>query len=290
MYPLPFWERVSFYLTGQGGKMMTKNWIYLWPILVIISLLIAAINKYLSLFYRILPLIGSISISYLIVTISDHKSPFLGVIVSCFLFLTNIKMLAFILNYSFKSSVFVKRLLIGFTLSFTVVSVILFEWPAPNDLVAPNPNTISERRYYNNLLVEIYKDIIHKTKPKVSESSTLSKSKEIASNPEKIYLSSMAHWLHRDSLQYYQYKLGMNSFIFSDGVLVDDLERQINEINQANYVLAFSTPSPDTPDWLPSVKIEKKVVEFLKKSPNFQLLKTYTNPYTQAEIYLYGRK
>jgi hypothetical protein len=287
MHPMPLVEKMSYYISGQGGMMMTKNWLYLWIVLAVFALVIRVIKKKWRKIIYIFLLSFVIMFAFGIVTIADHKTPFIGVIVSCFLFLTSIKMLAFILDYSCRSRVFVKRLLIGFTLSFTVVSVILFEWPAPNDLVAPNPNTISERRYYNNLLVEIYKDIISSTNLKASESFTSSKA--IASNPEKIYLSSMAHWLHRDSLQYYQYKLGMNSFIFSDGVLVDDLGEQINEINQANYVLAFSTPSPDTPDWLPSVKIEKKVIDFLNQSPNFKRLHTYTNPYTKANIYLYKK-
>lgn len=287
MHSLPFFERICFYLVGQGGRMMVKNWFYLWLVLIIISALILFYKKHYKKFIRLIPLVSTIFVAYAIVTISDHKSAFLGVIVACFIFFTGMNMLIFILreiiniNDRFKKNSLILLMLVVFL----ILPTRMFEWPAKNDLHAPNPDTMIERDYYNNLLVKIFNDIKNDSD---SNKKILEKKSK---NKEKIYSSSLAHWLHQDSLFYYQMKiLKEERFLINNGALSDDVEKKKKSIKGSDYILTFSTPSKDTPDWMPSVRVEKKIIEFLNNSDDFKLIETYTNPYTEAQVFLYGRK
>jgi glycosyltransferase involved in cell wall biosynthesis len=283
MHSLPFVEKISYYLVGQGGKMMIKDWIYLWLILVLVTTFLALYKKYYVKFIEKISLVSTFFVAYLIVTVSNHKSAFLGVIVACFILLTSMQMLVFLLQEINKVSNNLKKLSFSLVLIsvFLFYPLYLFEWPADNDLFSPNPKTQAEKIYYNELLVRIFNDIKDEHDKKDLKKNNLQ---------ERIYLSSMAHWLHRDSMFYYQIKLFKEElFLFNDGALKDDFDVKVEEINGSDYILVFSTPSKDTPDWLPSVRIEPKIIEFLNNSKDFKLVKTYTNPYTNAEVFLYSK-
>lgn len=77
--------------------------------------------------------------------------------------------------------------------------------------------------------------------------------------------------------------------MIDDGVLTNNLSVQLDGIKKSDFRLAFMVPSPDVPDWLPSVKIQGEVLKFLNNSPNFKLIKTYLNPYTGGKSFLFKK-
>jgi hypothetical protein len=287
MHALPFVERINYYVMGEGGLMMLKNDLYAWLWIFIIALIIAVYRKTWKDLVHLYALVGTIIVAYAIVTISSHKSPFLGVVFSCFVFFTGIQMLIFVIRNVAIFKGFYKKFLMASIIFFLLISVYFFEWPASNDLVSPNPKSTAERKYYNGLLDRIYDDITVDNDLRMqNDDGSLRKQKN--GSKKKIYLSSMAHWVHEGSLNYYQFKLHEKKFVIDTGTLTDDFDKQIKNINASDYILAFGVPSADTPSWLPSVRIEGQVLQFLNGSPKFALINTYVNPYTGAKIFLYA--
>lgn len=287
MHALPFIERINYYVMGEGGSMMMKNDLYVWVWLIVVAFVIIAYKKMWKEMVHLPALVGTITVAYAIVTISSHKSPFLGVVFPCFIFFTGMQMLIFSIRNVAIFNGFYKKCLIVSIIFSLLISLRFFEWPASNDLVSPNPRSIAERNYYNGLLGRIYDDITADVRLRIQNDDESSKKKKNNSK-KKIYLSSMAHWVHEGSLKYYQFKLREKKFVIDTGTLSDDLDKQIKDINTSDYILAFGVPSLDTPSWLPSARIEDQVLRFLNGSPKFVLVNTYTNPYTGAKIFLYA--
>lgn len=281
MTPLPFLERINYYLSGQGGAMMMKNWLYLWLFLAIVSCLILIVEKSWKKYARLLSLGVTIFLSYLIVTLSDHKTPFLGVIFDCFLFFTSIQMLIFIIKKTDKLYNYYRYLAAMLVIIFCGYAFYTFEWPASNDLNSPNPKKLSERRYHGELLKNVYDDIINN----VEEDKVRFNKK----NTPKIYFSILSHWIHRDSFLYNNLKSGDIKIIVNDGSLKVEMQEQMKDINNSDYIIAMDAPSKNSSAWLPASKYETKIIEYLKNSADFKLFHEYTFPNSDDKIYVYLR-
>ena len=291
MHPLPLQERLSYYLTGQGGAMMLKGWFYIWLALLVSAIVIFVYKKDWIKLHSFLSLISTILVAYSIITISEHKSPFLGVILACFIFFTSPMLLGFInefiltLNYRFSKQIAISSLTLLFC-----ISLGLYEWPAPNDLVSPDVTTISpvEKQHKRKLISNLYQDISAQDCPIENNNNNQIVKSETCS--VKVYMTLITLWLHRDGFLFYHYKFGnLDKVDVRDGALEGDAEIKLDDMKDSDYVVSFNTSNPDIPSWIPGLKVEAQLIDELKQSPNFSLLNTYKNLNGEPIVYLYKK-
>ncbi len=282
----PVIEHIFYYLSGDGGQMMINNWLYIWLLMVAIIGFIIAQRKDWQSIIRVPALVGSMLLAYVIVTHSDHKSPFLGVVFPSFLFFSYILMVTYLIEYY----VYVKKGLIrrGLFCSFSVLfitSLLLFTWPASTDTFPYK--TIPFIQYSHQRLTRIYQKI----------------SENVPQNPQNkyhIFVTSVAQDINGDTFEYFWEKMGDRRFSFitnssfkSDftGVAFsDDVSITIKTIQSADFIVGFDQDNPEMFSWMGSSKIQSGVLDFLNNNPDFKLLQSYSNPYRGGTIFLYSRR
>ncbi|MEA5533085.1 hypothetical protein [Crocosphaera sp. XPORK-15E] len=270
-------EDILFYLTGFGGKMMLNNWLYLWLFIAIITVTIVIYKKDWGSMVRVSGLAGGILITYTIVTVSEHKTPFTGVVFPCFFLFTYVMMITYIIQYYLTvKKVALRRIILLTLASIFSISLLLFQWPATNDTAAPRSGSLAETRYYNQRLEQIYQTISNNI-PEVSQENY------------DVYITSVSHWLHYANLRYYSEKVGDRRLIFAHYPKSDDTKLMIDKIQQSDFIITFKPDNSEVPSWLPSSRVQSEILDFLEQNSNFKLLKTYTNPYTDGTIFLYSR-
>jgi hypothetical protein len=269
----PFLEDVQFYLTGQGGHPMMSHFFYLWLFIALVTVAVITFKKEWKSMVRVPALAGTILIAYTIVTASDHKSPFLGVVIACFFFITYVMLLTYLVQSSrtLRTSRLQKLSQLGI-ISFLVINLIVFQWPAA--LYGPRPSSLEESRYYRQQLDSIYQDI----------NQNLVQDKE---NNFRVYISSASHSVNFDVVRYEFNKKDDLRFVFDNDALSDDIDSHLRKIKESDYIITFNADNPEVYDWIPSRKVQSTILNFLETQPGYSLIEKYISPYSKGEVFLY---
>lgn len=275
---LPFLDDIKYYLTGQGGNMMLNHYLYFWLLCALSTVIAIYLRKDWRSMIRVPALAGTMLIAYTIVTSSDHKSPFLGVSVTCFLLFTYVNFLVYLVqSIKILKSLFLRRLTYYTLISFLAISLVAFKWPV--ELSGPQFSSLDEARYYHNELSNIYEDV----------------NKNIPQNKlgrSTIYISSVARFLTPTTLEYEFRKRDNFGFNFSDNdlVLSVSLNNHLDNIKKSDFVITFNSENTEVPYWIPSRKVLKEILEFLETEPGYSLIHKYKSPYSEGTVFLFAHK
>ena len=285
--------KLSYYLTGKGGTMMMKEWFYLFVVLAVFAIVISIARKSKLTDYQALPcLIFTASIAYLIPTISEHKQPFLGVIISSFVFFYSVMLIDYIVRFILTSKNKVLKKLPLFILSLLfILGLAIYELPVHNDFYSQNWSQLSprQREYGKQLIVSIYQDISAEQCPNKINNSELKSNDDCFAH---VYMSLLTNLINRDSLFFYHYKYKeLDRFDAFGDPMEDNADTKFESLQSDfyNYVVLFNTSNSDIASWLPGLTVEEKLIDKVNKSSDLELLKTYNNLQDEPSIYLYRK-
>lgn len=269
-------DNLTYYLTATSGQITMGRWFYVWVFLVFLSLAALFAKRDWQRLSRFTPLAGGFLVLYLLVTVPKLKMHFFGASLYFFILLTLI-----LLTIEIFRTLRPKRPGLGLHYGFIVIILLFglnkFQWPLYNTSKQSEVLS-SEVQYRRKAINSLYDDILSNQK----------KSGLKNDQPIKIFFTTSNKFLNSYTLQFYFGKQNIKN-LTTDLYLSGDLKLYSDSINLSDYVVAFSADNTDTFPWLPSSKIQKQVLDMLNSNPDFKLIQTYADPYSNNRTFLFGR-
>ena len=263
-----FTGQALYYITGPGGKAMFSSWGPIVFLVILLALLTAVLNRDWQRLRKISPYVGIISITYLLVTIPKTKSIFLGMAFGGMVLLSTLYLLIYSAEVLEKrSSSRINRILGRATcVALLTISLSTFQWTLFNKFGSPNTASVTQVVYEKQLIDSISQRMHDKL-----ATATPQCAPQIAFTAEAPYLNGAV-------LEYKWRKQRITNFTMWTESRSNNLSEHWADIKQSDYVIAFSADNPTQMSWLPSNKIQRRLLRRLRSSPQFKLIDTFERP------------
>ena len=263
-------DAALYYLTGEGGKFMGP-WL-LWTVITLVfALLVGMATKYKFDSGRIVRVGAITSLVYLCVTIPEHKSTFIGVIVTCGFFVMFVEGIAFIVERLLADGK--KRLLAVLLIVLTLVSVSSFQWhwySHSGGFIEVEPAAASEQR--KEVLTELGREIATHSK-----------------RDAEIFFTGNTQFLNAATLNFEFLRKGYRGLHAFDDGLRNQMSEVEPSLKKANFIITFSQDTGDLLRWLPNATILQAQNDAIRQESDLKLLKTFPSPSGVGTIMLYQR-
>jgi hypothetical protein len=206
-------DAALYYLTGDGAKFMGP-WLVWTAITLVLALLVGMATKYKFDGGRIVRVAAITSLMYLGVTIPQHKSEYLGVIVTCGLFIIFVEGTAFIVERLLGASK--KRLLAVLLIVLAVISVSSFRW---NWEVEPAAGS------------EKWKEVVTDLAREIAAHS---------SGDAKIFFTGQTHYLNVSTLNFEFLRKRYRGLQAFDVPFRNQISEVEPSLKKANFIVTFS--------------------------------------------------
>jgi hypothetical protein len=263
-------QAALYYLTGEGGKFMGP-WLVWTLITLVLALFVGMATRYEFDGGRIVRVAAMAFLMYLCVTIPSHKSTFIGVIVTCALFVIFVEATVFIVERLLAGGK--KRLLAVLLIVLTLVSVSSFQWhwySHSGGFIEVEPAAASEKRK------EVQTDL----------------AREIATHSKgnaTVFFTGNTQYLNSAALNFEFLRKRYRGLEAFDAGLLHQMSEVEPFLKKANFVITFSQDTSDLLRWLPNATILQAQNDAIVQDSDLKLIKTFPSPSGVGTIMLYQR-
>jgi hypothetical protein len=280
----PIKDNLLYYLNGNGS--MLGNWLGLDLCLIILAVLVAIFRQNWFVLEKSLVAIVVFGLAYGFVTIPAVKSPFLGVIVSALLLFASYQVLkSLLLFFNETAKLYLRSRWITVFTSIFILGLSVHQW---------------QNYPYIGGGVHLLPDakVLETRQPLKLSSNYFSDLAKQSPQPIHCFLTVDAAFLNIDNLKLNLELRGIQSVQFHNIDInqtnFDRPETYFEKIQVADYIIFPRSPQVTYPRKNPRlttqpINMEEKIAQYLKRSPNFERLKSFDTPAIDGKIEIYGK-